>query len=59
MGAIHRVNISKVANALEVETGGKAWLLAGGMDQTTVFALLLDVSELQRLEAARQAATAG
>jgi len=58
MGATHRVNISKVANALEVETGGKAYLLAGGMDPTTAFGLLHDVSKVLRLEAAQQAATA-
>lgn len=59
MGAIHRVNVSKVANSLEVETGGKAYLLAGGMDQTTAFGLLHDVSKVLRFETAQQAAAAG
>lgn len=58
MGAIHRVNISKVTNALEVETGGKAYLLAGGMDPTTAFGLLHDVSKVLRLETTQQAAMA-
>lgn len=51
MGAIHRVNTSKVANALELETGGKAYILAGGMDQTTAFGLFHDVSKVLGLAA--------
>jgi hypothetical protein len=35
-----------VANALEVETGGRAYVLAGGMDQTTAFGLLSDVTKV-------------
>jgi hypothetical protein len=52
MGAIQRVKVSKVANALELETGGKAYMLAGGMDQTTAFGLFHDVSKVLGLSAA-------
>jgi hypothetical protein len=46
MGMAHRAQVSTVANALEVETGGKGYFLAGGMDQTTAFGLLTDVSRV-------------
>ena len=46
MGMAHRAQVSTVANALEVETGGKGYVLAGGMDQTTAFGLLHDVSKV-------------
>jgi hypothetical protein len=46
MGVAHRMKVSTVANALEVETGGKGYFLAGGMDQTTAFGLLHDVSKV-------------
>lgn len=46
MGMAFRAQVSVVANALEVETGGKAYPLAGGMDQTTAFGLLHDVSKV-------------
>lgn len=46
MGMAHRAKLATVANALEVETGGKGYFLAGGMDQTTAFGLLHDVSKV-------------
>jgi hypothetical protein len=46
MGMAQRAKMSTVANALEVETGGKGYFLAGGMDQTTAFGLLHDVSKV-------------
>ena len=46
MGMAHRAQVSVVANALEVETGGRAYVLAGGMDQTTAFGLLSDVTKV-------------
>ncbi len=45
-GAAHRMQVSLTANALEVEAGGKATVLAGGMDETTAFGLLTDVSRV-------------
>jgi len=46
MGVAHRAQVSKVANELELETGGKAYPLAGGMDHTTAYGLLHDVSKI-------------
>jgi hypothetical protein len=45
-GAQWLEKVSKVANSLDVETGGKAYALAGGMDETTAFGLLQDVSKV-------------
>ena len=45
-GMAHRARISMVANSLNVETGGKSYLLAGGMDETTAYGLLHDVSKV-------------
>jgi hypothetical protein len=44
VGAAHRMQVSLTANGLEVETGGRGYVLAGGMDETTAFGLLSDVS---------------
>jgi len=49
MGVAHRAKVATVANALEVETGGKSYPLAGGMDTTTAFGLLHDVSKVMGL----------
>jgi len=46
MGMVHRGQVATVANALELETGGRSYFLAGGMDQTTAFGLLHDVSKV-------------
>lgn len=46
MGAAYRVKVARVSNSLELETGGRAYPLAGGMDQTTAFGLLHDVSKV-------------
>jgi hypothetical protein len=46
MGVAHRAKVATVANALELETGGKSYLLAGGMDATTAFGLLHDVGKV-------------
>jgi len=45
-GAAHRMQVSLTANGLEVESGGKGYVLAGGMDETTAFGLLTDVSRV-------------
>ena len=45
-GMAHRANVSMVSNSLNVETGGKSMLLAGGMDETTAYGLLTDVSKV-------------
>ncbi len=44
-GMAHRANLSMVCNSLNVETGGKSYVLAGGMDETTAYGLLTDVSK--------------
>jgi hypothetical protein len=49
MGVAHRAKVATIANALEVETGGRSYLLAGGMDATTAFGLLHDVSKVMGL----------
>jgi hypothetical protein len=46
MGGAHRMQVSLTANALEVETGGRGYVLAGGMDETTAFGLMSDVSRV-------------
>ena len=51
-GMAQRARISMVANSLNVETGGKSYLLAGGMDETTAYGLLHDVSKLLGWKAA-------
>jgi hypothetical protein len=45
-GMAHRAIVSVTAHALEVETGGKGYVLAGGMDKTTAFGLFTDVSRI-------------
>ena len=45
-GMAHRAKLSTVANSLNVETGGKSIMLAGGMDETTAYGLLTDVSKV-------------
>ncbi|HKW13314.1 MAG TPA: hypothetical protein VJS69_02405 [Candidatus Krumholzibacteria bacterium] len=45
-GMAQRAKIAQVANSLNVETGGKSYLLAGGMDATTAYGLLHDVSKI-------------
>ena len=52
MGAAYRVKVARVTNSLELETGGRAYALAGGMDQTTAFGLLHDVSKVLGLAVA-------
>jgi len=45
-GMAYRAKVGTIANALTLETGGKSTILAGGMDQTTAFGLLMDVSKV-------------
>jgi hypothetical protein len=45
-GMVHRARVGTIANGLTVETGGKTTILAGGMDETTAFGLLTDVSKI-------------
>jgi len=51
-GMAQRARIGKVANSLNVETGGKSYSLAGGMDETTAYGLLHDVSKILGLSIA-------
>jgi hypothetical protein len=51
MGGAHRMQVSLTANALEVETGGRGYVLAGGMDATTAFGLMSDVSRVMGFRA--------
>jgi len=48
-GMAQRAKIAQVANSLNVETGGKSYMLAGGMDETTAYGLLTDVSKILAL----------
>lgn len=48
-GGAHRMQVALTANALELETGGRGYVLAGGMDETTAFGLLSDVSRIMGL----------
>lgn len=43
-GRNHRLRLARVCNSLDLEAGGKGYVLAGGMDETTVFGLLSDVA---------------
>ncbi|HXS28933.1 MAG TPA: hypothetical protein VN730_14810 [Steroidobacteraceae bacterium] len=52
LGAAYKMKVSRVTNSLELETGGRAHVLAGGMDQTTAFGLLHDVSKVLGLSVA-------
>ena len=45
-GLAYRAKVGTIANALTVESGGKSTILAGGMDGTTAFGLLSDVSKV-------------
>lgn len=45
-GMMYRARVGAIANGLSVETGGKATIIAGGMDATTAFGLLTDVSRI-------------
>lgn len=45
-GMAFRAQSAQVANALTLETGGKSTFLAGGMDHTTAYGLLHDVSRI-------------
>jgi len=45
-GMAHGMKIGEVCYGLTVESGGKSTLLAGGMDRTTAFGLLSDVSRV-------------
>ena len=40
------LQLAPIAHSLELETGGKAYVLAGGMNQTTAFGLLTDVNKI-------------
>lgn len=45
-GLGRRAAIQKICCSLDLESGGKAHLLAGGMDDTTAYGLLADVSKV-------------
>jgi hypothetical protein len=42
----HDARVAQVCYGLTVEAGGKAYLLAGGMDETTAFGLLQEVTRI-------------
>lgn len=44
VGQQYKEKIAAVANALNLETGGNAYPLAGGMSETTAFGLMTDVN---------------
>jgi hypothetical protein len=45
-GLAYRARVGTIANALTLESGGKSTILAGGLDNTTAFGLLSDVSKV-------------
>ena len=45
-GMAFRAQAARVANSLNVESGGKSTILAGGMDETTAYGLLHDVAKV-------------
>jgi len=45
-GMAYRAKVGRLANALTFEAGGKATLLAGGMDETTAYGLQHDVGQV-------------
>jgi hypothetical protein len=45
-GMAYRARVSQMANALTLEAGGKSYLLAGGLDETTAYGLLHEVSRI-------------
>ena len=52
IGQDYRAKISAVTNALDLESGGNAHTLAGGMSETTAFGLMTDVSKTLGLQTA-------
>lgn len=49
-GMAHGMKLGELCYGLTVESGGKAHLLAGGMDRTTAFGLLSDASKVLGLQ---------
>jgi hypothetical protein len=49
-GLARRSAIQRICHSLDLEAGGKAHLLAGGMDDTTAYGLLADVSKIIGLQ---------
>ncbi len=49
-GMAHAMKLGELSYGLTVESGGKAHLLAGGMDRTTAFGLLADTSKILGLQ---------
>lgn len=45
-GMAYRAQVARVANTLNLEVGGKSYVIAGGLDQTTVVGLLHDVCKV-------------
>lgn len=46
VGNAHRMQISLTANAVVVESMGRGYVLAGGMDETTAFGLYSEISKI-------------
>jgi hypothetical protein len=49
-GMAHGMKLGELCYGLDVEAGGKAHQLAGGMDRTTAFGLLADVTKVLGLK---------
>ena len=52
VGQQYRAKISAVTNSLDLETGGKAYTLAGGLSETTAFGLMTDVGRILGIQTA-------
>ena len=52
VGQQYRSKIATVTNSLDLETGGRAYTLAGGLSETTAFGLMTDVGRILGLETA-------
>lgn len=46
----YRTKLAKVGNSLQLEAGGKPYLLAGGMSETTAYGLMTDVGRIIGLQ---------
>lgn len=46
IGRAYGEKLATVAHSLDVESGGKAYILAGGMDETTAYGLMTDVRKI-------------
>lgn len=52
VGQQYKAKIAAVTNSLDLETGGNAYTLAGGMSETTAFGLMTDVGRVLGIQSA-------